>query len=417
MPEHIRALITILILSAIGFNLAGKMVLGHVNLVDFKRWRNLWLMLTVTAFLAHNFWIYVMISGLFILLLTKLDRNKLALFYIMFVAIPPIKAAISGMGMVNYLLFIDQLKFASITILIPAALIIANNNNFKFLRCKTDIFILLYMLVIIGLNFRDATFTDALRPIVYSFLEIFLPYYVASRSIKDLKQMKVAMFAFVTTAVVMSFIAVFESLKHWLLYNSLPYVMGEFFDYGKYLGRGDSLRSIGTLAHPIALGFFMVVAFGFYMYLNPYVQNKKFRNLGYFVLTLGLLAPVSRGPWTGAAVMIVVFILQGPKLVKNLTVLFVVAFLSFLSLFVIPNGEKYLNLIPFYGKTEVGNLEYRQKLFNNSMIVIARSPLLGSPNYKETPEMQEMIQGEGIIDIVNFYIAILLESGVTGLNK
>lgn len=41
---------------------------------------------------------------------------------------------------------------------------------------------------------------------------------------------------------------------------------------------------------------------------------------------------------------------------------------------------------------------------DNSWIVIQRNPLFGSFDFRNTPEMQSMIQGEGIIDIVNTYI-------------
>jgi O-antigen ligase len=133
------------------------------------------------------------------------------------------------------------------------------------------------------------------------------------------------------------------------------------------------------------------------------------------VITLGLMAPVSRGPWTGAVAMILVFIIQGPKAIKRIGIFMLICVLAFMSLFVIPNGQKYLNLIPFYGKTEVINIEYREKLFENSMIVISKNPFFGSTNYLDTPEMREMIQGEGIVDLVNFYISILLESGYVGL--
>jgi O-antigen ligase len=49
------------------------------------------------------------------------------------------------------------------------------------------------------------------------------------------------------------------------------------------------------------------------------------------------------------------------------------------------------------------------------MIVIQKNPLFGSSNYLETPEMLEMKQGGGIIDIVNSYLRVTLETGYVGL--
>src|SRR5262249_9626620 len=59
---------------------------------------------------------------------------------------------------------------------------------------------------------------------------------------------------------------------------------------------------------------------------------------------------------------------------------------------------------------------YRQKLFENSIVVIERHPLFGTPDYRQTPEMLEMMQGEHIIDIVNTYLEIALSSGLIGLS-
>lgn len=47
--------------------------------------------------------------------------------------------------------------------------------------------------------------------------------------------------------------------------------------------------------------------------------------------------------------------------------------------------------------------------------MIQRNPLFGSFDFRNTPEMQSMIQGEGIIDIVNTYINLALRVGLVGL--
>ena len=61
-------------------------------------------------------------------------------------------------------------------------------------------------------------------------------------------------------------------------------------------------------------------------------------------------------------------------------------------------------------------MTYRQKLFDNSVVVIQRNPLFGTPDYRQTPEMAAMMQGEHIIDIVNTYLEITLKSGLVSLS-
>jgi O-Antigen ligase len=415
MPEHIRAFIAVLFLSLIGFAFVKKIIQDNVSSIEINRWRMLWFSLTASIFLAQNFWIYIVLASLILLYMAKKEQNLAALYFVSFVTIPPMSKAISGLGIVNYLFFIDHLRLVSLIILLPAAFSLSKNNDFKFTKCKTDIFILAYMFLVVVLYIRDTTFTDTLREALYTFIDIFLPYYVVSRSIKNIKQLNLALFGFVCIAFIVAFIVIFESLRHWLLYSTLSDLLDARFGYGGYLGRGDSLRAIGSLTHPIALGLYMSVALGLYFYLSDLIPKPINKKLGFVILVFGLLAPISRGPWTGAAVMLVVYILQGKKVMKRLSVLTVIGTVGFISLFFVPNGQKYLNLIPFYGKTETFNIDYREKLIQNSMIVIGKSPFFGSTNYLQTPEMQAMIQGQGIIDIVNQYIAILLETGYVGL--
>ena len=416
MQEHIRALIVIIFLSSIGFALAKKIVQQDVLATDFNRWRNVWFAVTITAFLSQNFWLYLLFSGFLILLLTKQIQNKMALFFILLFVIPPIGNKIPGFGLVNYIITLTHPRFIELIILLPAALVIFRNNNFKFTKIWADKLLLIYILLLIALELRDTTLTDALRKSFYIFIDVFLPYYVASRSIKDLSQMKTVLSAFVTSAAVFSLIAVFESVKHWILYNALGDALGTGDSMSNYLSRSGEIRAVATLSHPIVLGYFMTIAFGFYLFLSNSIQNTTVKRMGFLLIILGLLAPLSRGPWVGAAVLIVAYVMQGPMAIKKLSSLFIAAIISFSILAALPGGQKYINLIPFVGESEKGNITYREQLFENSMIVINRNPLFGSSNYLETPEMLEMKQGGGIIDIVNTYLRVTLEAGYVGLS-
>jgi O-antigen ligase len=71
--------------------------------------------------------------------------------------------------------------------------------------------------------------------------------------------------------------------------------------------------------------------------------------------------------------------------------------------------------LPFVGTVDEGSVTYRQRLFEVSMLVFWQSPLFGSFDYINNPLMEEMRQGQGIIDIVNSYLAVSLAHGVVGL--
>ena len=109
------------------------------------------------------------------------------------------------------------------------------------------------------------------------------------------------------------------------------------------------------------------------------------------------------------------FVLTGRGALRRLAGVALAGVLALPLLSVLPGGEKVINLLPFIGTTEKGNIDYREKLIDNSMIVIERNLWFGSRDFLDTPEMEAMRQGQGIIDIVNSYIAVALKTGVVGL--
>ena len=415
MPEHIKALIFILLLATIGFYFSRKLTAQEIPNNDFKRWKNVWFAVVITAFLASNYWVFIALSSVLIIIITKQIKNKMALFFILVFALPPFQKSISGFGIVNSFFALDYIRFIELIILLPASLAIFKRNNFTSFSILTDKFILIYIILIAILELRGTTITDSFRTLFYTLLEIFLPYYVASRSIKNLSQMNYAVNAFLTSTIVVALISTFESAKRWLLYNELPNALGADFNLGAYLGRGDGIRAAASLGHPLVLGCFAMVGIGFYLYISTSIQNKTLKHIGFIILTTGLITPVSRGPWIAAVVLLFTFTLQGPLVFIKLSKMLIAGVVAFALLAMTPSGQKFINLLPIVGKTEQYNIDYREQLFHNSLIVIARSPVFGSIDFLKTPEMLALIQGQGIVDVVNTYIGITLARGYAGL--
>ena len=71
-------------------------------------------------------------------------------------------------------------------------------------------------------------------------------------------------------------------------------------------------------------------------------------------------------------------------------------------------------MLPFMGgSVESGNLDYRQRLASTSWNLIMNHPFFGDQDY--ISKMQDLRQGQGIIDIVNTYAGTALEYGLVGL--
>lgn len=416
MPEHFRALVVILVLAATVFAFARRPAEDLITHSTFIRRRNLWLCLTCLAFVSHSFWVYAGVTALVLSVARRRDPNPLALFFLLLFLFPPVPVEIPGFGLVNSFFDLTHIRVLALCILLPAFFALRKRNaTLAFGRIWPDKLLLAYLLLSTLLHLRDTTLTDALRQTFYLFIDVFLPYYVASRFLKTLDDFKDAMLSFSLAVMVLALVAVFEYARHWLLYSAVIDAMGLHWSLAIYLGRGESIRAIVTTGQAIALGYVISVAIGFYLFLQGSVRSTLQRRLGALLLAAGLFAPLSRGPWIGAAAIVAVFVASGRGGLKNLMLLAVAGLLTLALLPIVPGGAKILNLLPFIGTLEVGNITYRERLIDNAWIVIQRSPWLGTVDFRSTPEMQSMIQGQGIVDVVNTYLAVALESGLIGL--
>lgn len=416
MPEHFRALIVILFVAGIVFTLARRPATDLIPYADFKRRRNLWFGLTLVAFFSHSFWVYAAVAVVVLTLARKRERNPMALFFMLLFLIPTASVPVPGFGVINYVIDLNSIRLLTLCVLLPAALALSKQpDTLAFGRTWPDKFLGASIALMGLLYLRETSITDTLRQALYLYVDVFLPYYVASRALKNLADFKDALLAFVLAAFVLALIGVAETVRHWLLYSALTNAMGMEWSMSGYLSRGGSLRASATAGQAIALGYVMSVAIGLFLFVQAFVRSKLNRVLGALLLGAGLFVPLSRGPWIGAVIIVAAFIATGRGAVKRLSLLAIAGVLSIPLLTIVPGGDKVLDMLPYIGNLEKENITYRERLLDNSWIVIQRNPLFGSFDFRNTPEMQSMIQGEGIIDIVNTYVNLALRIGLVGL--
>lgn len=397
------------------FAFARKPARAIIDSDSYTRRRNLWFVLTLAAFLASNFWLFVVIATPLLIHAKRREANPLALYFFILFLLPMADAQIPGIGFFSNLFVLSYTRLLALAILLPIFFQLRRSDAPAFFRTGPDKALAAYLLLSTVLFLRDANLTMGLRHAFYLFTDVFLPYFVISRSLRNLQSYRDAVLSLVLAIMLIALIAVFESTKHWLLYASVNAALDLKSGMTGYIGRDGILRAIVTAGQPIALGLLMVAGMGFYLYLQRSIQQNFSRRFGMVLLAGGLIAPLSRGPWVGAVALLVVFAVTGRNPVRRLISLSLAAMLVFTLASILPGGERVINLLPFIGSTDTANIDYRDRLLTNSMIVIQRSPWFGSTTYRDTPEMEEMRQGEGIIDIVNSYVAIALEYGFVGL--
>jgi hypothetical protein len=416
MPTYLKALIVILALASVVLTFAKAPVCASFSAtVDFIRRRNAWLAITAIAFLAHNFWIYAFAVGGVLYAVAARDRNKLALYFFLLFAVTDFTEYVSGLGLVNYLVQIGYLRLLALAILLPAFLYLRKQpDTERFGASMPDKLIAAYIAIQFALTLAASTATNSIRVgVVYPFLDIFLPYYVASRALKNIGEFRDALMSFAVAVLILSAIGTFEAARHWLLYAGLSDALN-ISAVTIHAKRGEGvLRAMATTQQPIVLGYLVAIAIAFWLYFRKSMLNRTAWNLGLVLLAVGLVAPLSRGPWVGVAAMLFVMILTGPAAGKNLVKLALFGAVSVGLLLASPLSEKIIALLPDSSDPTV---IYRQQLLNVSLDLIWDNPFFGSFDYINSEAMEEMRQGQGIIDIVNTYVAVGLGSGLVGLS-
>jgi hypothetical protein len=205
-------------------------------------------------------------------------------------------------------------------------------------------------------------------------------------------------------AVVLSY----EARVHWPLYTALDTKFHILQSGLTVKFREGAMRAYGPLDEATAAGFALVIAFAAALACHREFRSGPARYAVPALIGLGILAPQSRGGMIGAVVVLLcyAFYRYGTAgLAKT------VAFLT-------PLAAAYL--LRASSKTAAvtdaqDTADYRQQLFTRGMQEFWKSPVVGETMDRVTAHMEDMRQGEGIIDFVNSYLYFGLALGAIGV--
>lgn len=433
MPEHLRAFVFVLVIAGAVLVPVSKMLAGvGVERGVVKRRVATWLGLTTLLFVSHSIWLYMVLAVPIILYAARRDPHPLALFCFVLFAAPLFELRVPGLGLFDHLIVIDHYRLLALCILLPLASQAAAQEKVaarqgEQRRHALDIVVIAFIAMISIASLATNSLTNSIRYLVLTLIDIGLPYYVASRTIKSVEHFRDIFASFIGAAAILSLIAAFEVAKGWLLYESLRGAMGiSASSIGMHITRdfGDGyglLRPLVTAGNSIVLGYIFVVAIGMFAVIaGGLLHRRSGARLPTLIvgalLLLGLVASLSRGPWLACLVLAVVLVAMGRfspgKLVSVGSTVGVVAVILSMT----PLGSMLYRILPFVGEAESFNVTYRQRLFDVSLDVIRRNPVFGSVDYIERWEFEVLKQGQGIVDFVNTYIQIALGYGLVGLS-
>lgn len=422
MIYAIKLLIPTLLVCGLAFLILRS---SFATLLTRAEYQRAWVVLggtTIVAYLSHTPMIYVIALGVVAQLAQSFlgggIRGKLSAYMLMIMIIPPLFWQLGGLGDINYVLALNGPRILAIVLLAGPALKFLGDSKYKRERwvMLLDLAVFAYQILRIALMAPHLTTTGILRMVVESSLDVLLPYYVFSRGLRNDRD-----FRFVLTHLVMGLalagcVGFAEFFLRRNLYSELQYVYGIKWQLTMKLMRGDFLRVQAATPAPIILALEMIFALGLWTYLRGLEWRRFSTLLVFFGFACCLVFTFSRGPWLGA----ICFWLALLGLHKLGVRAFVWVFLLLLGGAVVAKAigadEQVAGALgAVFGSSDqdLNTINYRRQLLDTALALLKQSPWLGVPDYAS--RMQDLKQGEGIIDLVNSYVSIALDTGVIGL--
>jgi len=426
MPINLKELIVICGIALLVFVIAKPVALRFMEAQDFRRRCAAWFILTALAMLSPSFWLFVALSIPVLFTVGRRDTHPACVYVLLIRVIPPFQVSIPMIG-ISRLFDLDMPLLVALCVMLPAAVRLARRPPLETGRGirRLDTLLLAYIALstVLYIHFLPLgsevlippSFTDMLRRAFVGLIGIFVPYFVISRTGFDRKGMVDLLATLSLIASVMAAIAIFEGARHWLLYGDIQERWGYTSRISLYLTRAGSVRAIASTGQPLALALILATFFGAWLYIKEHVTSALRRIAGTAVLLLGLISTYSRGPWLGAACVYILYVVLSPRPLGRFVKAAAAVAVAGLALMMSPYGHKVVSVMPYFGdySSTDPSILYRERLVTRAREIFSQSPLAGDQD--AMLRMQDLRQGEGIIDIVNTYVQVLLANGIIGM--
>lgn len=409
-PTHIRAFIFLLF--AFGLAIVFQYLFFRRQVFSI-RWSFIWVSITGVAFISENMLIlFLYVAVICFFSIPKKGNTRISYYFAMLPMLPTFVYEIPGLPGIRYLFNLTYPRMLALLILLPLFFSYIRQpiaSRDKLFSSRLDKFVVFYVLLLSVLAFRGegVSITEGLRADVLLFLDIFLPYFVISKYINSVEDIKQVFVAILFSAIMLSFVGLFEAKLSWDFYGylreALGYLPNTIGDW--YHARGGFVR-IRTTMSPIPFGYFLALVLGIYLYLKGHFEFNKVTT----ITTLGLILSAlyftgSRGAWLAAMIVFAVYVyLKIRSRQKRIGIIFLGA-VTFIGILV-SGGGTYTD--------ETGTFEYRIRLVTTSINVVSKNLFFGTDNPNKYGDLEVMRQGQGIIDIVNSYVQVALYSGMVG---
>ncbi|MGF7153877.1 O-antigen ligase family protein [Novosphingobium gossypii] len=278
---------------------------------------------------------------------------------------------------------------------------------------KDDLRVALLLLVLVFASARSTSFTHFLRTTINIAFDFGLPYYILSRALGHASAMRSAMRWFACSGTALAGILVFEAWQSWPMYNEL------YWHYGVQMllivkSRGAMMRPGGPFNEPTSIALVMVLCLFALWLIRDDFRTRVRHGLLCLLVFLGASTPQSRNAWVAFGIAVLlgdVFLGRWAALVRKVVPTAAAVTLILVAAQVWPSFSESLGLSGQGSDTA----DYRRDLLRRGTEEFWASPIVGFSRDELEVRLNDMRQGEGIIDFVNTYLWFALVAGVIGL--
>lgn len=262
---------------------------------------------------------------------------------------------------------------------------------------------------------RGLNFTSTIRSLLSTTLSMAVPYLTFSRSLTKAEDVRRVMVAFTYIGFMLGLLGIFESVTHFFIYQQMYGALNVAGIGGQiYKMRGGLLRPVTSFGDATSFSLFLAIAFGGAMACRFSFRSTSKLAIALAIIAGGIFCTSSRNAWIALLIMVLMFdfyrrrylalLGKGAVLGGILAVLMLAAEFS-----------PYVSTMMGNSADTASTSDYRSMLLKRGKEEFWKHPTIGIDSATIMLNMQDLRQGEGIIDFVNGYLFYALTCGFGGI--
>ncbi len=371
-----------------------------------KRAFAIWFGLVGPIFFIGNIFLLLVVALVSVILISPRNYSDRAAFFIVALpAVPGYFSTILPFPGLNYLIDLTYWKLIVVGVLLPLLFRQKEPGGTTVEGGIIDSIVVIYIVFISALTFEALPPTSVLRFTIDQILLIIIPYFVLSRNIISIRHLEKCVYCFLVVAIILGSIGVVSEVKKWDFYR-LREIASVFTIPDFRVG----LLRLGITTNSTTLGIIMTIGLISLEYCKSRFNISVIKTLTIrTVLFVTLVSTVSRGVYLAVIIAyLCYFFIASRRSVTRFAIAASAA--GAIGALIV-----WRSSLDFSKIDEYGTFDYRNELLLASFKQISEHPMLGDPKFLTSGNFDHLVQGQGIIDITNLYLQVVLTYGLVGL--